>query len=133
MRIQSIGGRGIAQATLVTLGAARADMNPNPDPDHSRAEFALSHMVLSKIWGHIRIASLPIEAGAASVIPRRIDAILDVTHEDADHHTRDADLRSETDFDVARYPTMAFDSSNIVARGPDDAQVSDTITITITT
>jgi hypothetical protein len=56
----------------------------------------------------VPITELELETGSESVIPRRIGAVLDVTREDTDNHERDADLRSETYFDVAHYPTMTF-------------------------
>jgi polyisoprenoid-binding protein YceI len=116
-------------ATFLTLGAAPRPVAWSVDLVHSRAEFTVSHMVLSKVWGHVPIRSLTLSTAPNSVIPQQIDAVLDVTHEDTDNHDRDADLRSETYFDIAHYPTMAFHSTSIVASGPDDAQVTGTITI----
>lgn len=113
----------------VTVGAAPALVTWNPDLVHSRAEFTVSHMVLSKVWGHVPIRSLTLQTAPNSVIPANIDAVLDVTHEDTDNHDRDADLRSETYFDIAHYPNMTFASTKIVPSGPDDAQVTGNITI----
>lgn len=119
----------VAIAALLNIAATPATISWNPDLVHSRAEFTVSHMVLSKVWGHVPIRALTLETPANSVIPQQIDALLDVTHEDTDNHTRDADLRSDTYFDVARYPTIAFHSTKVTALGPDDAQVSGDITI----
>jgi polyisoprenoid-binding protein YceI len=116
-------------ATFLTLGAAPRPVAWSVDLVHSRAEFTVSHMVLSKVWGHVPIRSLTLSTAPNSVIPQQIDAVLDVTHEDTDNHDRDADLRSETYFDIAHYPTMAFHSTSIVASGPDDAQVTVTFPI----
>ncbi len=80
---------------------------------HSRAEFTVSHMVLSKVWGHIPIRALAIEASPGSIVPTKIDVTLDPAHEDTDNHERDADLRSATYFDVAEYPTITFHSAKI--------------------
>jgi polyisoprenoid-binding protein YceI len=119
----------LGAAALVSVAAAPSTVAWNTDLIHSRAEFTVSHMVLSKVWGHVPIRSLTLVTSSNSVIPTQIDALLDVTHEDTDNHDRDADLRSETYFDVARYPTMAFHSTRITPKGPDDADVSGTITI----
>ncbi len=62
-------------------------------------------------------------------MPQRIDAILDVSHEDTDNHDRDADLRSPTYFDVAKYPTMAFRSTSITAKDNTDFTVTGDLTI----
>jgi polyisoprenoid-binding protein YceI len=119
----------LAAAALVTIAASPARIAWTPDLVHSRAEFTVSHMVLSKVWGHVPIRSITLETDTSSVIPTKIDALLDVTHEDTDNHDRDADLRSETYFDVARYPTMTFHSTKIEPSGPNDATVTGDITI----
>jgi polyisoprenoid-binding protein YceI len=111
------------------LAAAPAPVSWTADLAHCRAEFTVSHMVVSKVWGHIPIRSLTLETAPNSIVPERIDALLDVAHEDTDNHTRDADLRSATYFDVAHYPTIAFHSTKIVATDADDFTVSGMLTV----
>lgn len=100
---------------------------------HSRAQFTVSHLVVSKVWGHIPIRQLILGAKPGSPIPTQIDAVLDVSHEDTDNHDRDTDLRSATYFDVAEYPTMTFHSTRIVVTGRDDFTVTGDLTIRATT
>jgi polyisoprenoid-binding protein YceI len=124
----------IAALTLALGSVALGAAGPAPvvwsaDLAHCRAEFTVSHMVVSRVWGHIPIRALTIEAPAGSVIPDKLDAQLDVAHEDTDNHTRDADLRSATYFDVAHYPAVTFHSTKIVATGPQDFTVSGNLTI----
>ncbi len=116
-------------AAIVLIAGTRSTINWTPDLVHSRAEFTVSHMVLSKVWGHIPIRSITLESTPASVIPEHIDAVLDVTHEDTDNHDRDKDLRSDTYFDIAHYPNITFHSTRIDPHGPDDADVTGDITI----
>jgi polyisoprenoid-binding protein YceI len=114
----------------VALGAAGpAPVTWSADLAHCRAEFTVSHMVVSRVWGHIPIRALTIEAPAGSVIPEKLDAQLDVAHEDTDNHTRDADLRSATYFDVTRYPMVTFHSTKITQTGADDFTVAGNLTI----
>jgi polyisoprenoid-binding protein YceI len=110
-------------------GRAAQTLIWSPDLIHSRAEFTVSHLVVSKVWGHIPIQAMSIATPAGSVIPSSIDATLNVAREDTDNHERDADLRSATYFDVEQYPTMTFRSNKIVARGPDDFDVTGLLTI----
>jgi polyisoprenoid-binding protein YceI len=122
----------VLAAIPVILGArAFAASAPvwTPDLVHSRAEFTVSHLVVSKVWGHIPIRSMTLGARTGSAIPTQIDAVLDVAHEDTDNRDRDADLRSATYFDVAHYPTMAFHSTKIVPQGAADFQVTGNLTI----
>lgn len=123
-------------AFLVTAGFAlfaRASAAPaptwTPDLVHSRAEFTVSHLVVSKVWGHIPIRQMTLGAKPGSPIPTQIDAVLDVSHEDTDNHTRDADLRSAAYFDVEKYPTMTFKSTKIEPKGADEFSVTGNLTI----
>jgi polyisoprenoid-binding protein YceI len=100
-----------------------------PDLVHSRAEFTVSHLVVSKVRGDIPIASMAIVSPSGSVVPSNIEATLNVAHEDTDNHDRDADLRSHVYFDVEHYPTMHFQSTKIVPDDGDDFDVTGDLTI----
>jgi len=125
-RIRSIALAGVA---VVSLAGAGAPVAWQADLAHCRAEFTVSHMVVSKVWGHIPIRKLTIVNVAGSVIPSHLDVVLDVSHEDTDNHDRDADLRSPTYFDVANYPTMTFTSTSIVPKDDKNFVVSGNLTI----
>jgi polyisoprenoid-binding protein YceI len=99
------------------------------DLAHCRAEFTVSHMIVSKVWGHIPVRQLTIVNTGNTPVPQRLDAQLDVSHEDTDNHDRDADLRSPTYFDVAKYPTMTFHSTSITAKDNSNFVVSGDLTI----
>jgi polyisoprenoid-binding protein YceI len=121
-----------AALALPAFGPAARAAEPatwNPDLVHSRAEFTVSHMVVSKVWGHIPITQLVLVTPKGSVIPERLEATLNVAHEDTDNHDRDADLRSPTYFDTAKYPTLSFKSTKIVPTGKDDFTVTGDLTI----
>lgn len=110
-------------ASAATPVVWQADLN------HCRAEFTVSHMVVSKVWGHIPIRALTIVNDGRTPVPQKIDALLDVSHEDTDNRDRDADLRSPTYFDVAKYPTMTFRSTSITAKDNTDFTVTGDLTI----
>jgi polyisoprenoid-binding protein YceI len=119
----------LALITAPLLTAASAPIVWEADLAHCRAQFTVSHMVVSKVWGHIPIRQLTIVNTGRTAIPERIDAVLDVSHEDTDNHIRDADLRSPTYFDVAKYPMMTFHSTSIVAKDANEFTVSGNLTI----
>lgn len=126
--------RSLSFAVLVLLGwggvaTAQTGGAWTPDLVHSRAEFTVSHMVVSKVWGHIPIRSLVLETAPNSAVPTRIEALLDPAHLDTDNHERDADLRSPTYFDVTRYPVITFKSTAIKELSPVDYAVSGDLTI----
>ena len=96
---------------------------------HSRAEFTVSHLVVSKVWGHIPITELTIVNSGGTIVPQRIDAVLDVSHEDTDNHDRDRDLRGATYFDTAQYPDMKFQSTSIERIDASSFRVNGNLTI----
>jgi polyisoprenoid-binding protein YceI len=110
-------------ASAATTTVWEADLN------HCRAEFTVSHMVVSKVWGHIPIRELTVVNTGRTPVPQRIDALLDVSHEDTDNRDRDADLRSPTYFDVAKYPTLSFRSTSITAKDYTNFTVTGDLTI----
>ncbi|MFY9631831.1 MAG: YceI family protein [Candidatus Cybelea sp.] len=115
---------------LLPIAAAAAPaVEWQADLVHSRAEFTVSHLVVSKVWGHIPIQSLTIVNKGGSIVPQKIDAVLNVSREDTDDHDRDRDLRSATYFDVAEYPTMEFHSTAISPIDATSFRVTGNLTI----
>jgi polyisoprenoid-binding protein YceI len=115
---------------LVPLSAAaKAPVVWKADLVHSRAEFTVSHLVVSKVWGHIPIRELNIVNSGGTIVPQHIYAVLDVGHEDTDNHDRDRDLRGPTYFDTAQYPTMTFKSTSIDRIDASSFRVNGNLTI----
>jgi polyisoprenoid-binding protein YceI len=115
---------------LVALGLfAAAQPVWQADLAHCRAEFTVSHMVVSKVWGHVPVRRLSIDGSATPAVPSHLSVLLDVAHEDTDNHDRDADLRSPTYFDVAKYPTMSFESTQITPKDAKTFVVTGNLTI----
>ena len=82
----------------MTVSAAPA-VQWQADLVHSRAQFTVSHLVVSQVWGHIPIQSLTVVNRGGSIVPQRIDAVLNVMPgEDTDNHDRDHET-------FARQPT----------------------------
>jgi polyisoprenoid-binding protein YceI len=119
----------LAFALLPISAAAETPIVWQADLAHCRAEFTVSHMVVSKVWGHIPVRELTIINTGRTAVPQHIDALLDVSHEDTDNRDRDADLRSPTYFDVAKYPTLSFHSTSIEAKDASNFVVTGNLTI----
>ncbi len=119
----------IVLSALPLTAAASTQYTWQADLAHCRAQFTVSHMVVSQVWGHVPIRQLTLVNAGNSPIPQKIDALLDVSHEDTDNHDRDADLRSATYFDTAKYPTMTFRSTSVAAQTPSNFTVTGELTI----
>lgn len=116
-------------ASPFLTAAAPANVSWQADLAHCRAEFTVSHMVVSKVWGHIPVRALTIVGSPGTAVPSKVDVTLDPSHEDTDNHERDADLRSSVYFDVGQYPTMTFHSTSVVPKDARNFVVTGALTI----
>jgi polyisoprenoid-binding protein YceI len=128
---RTILGALLCSVLLFTSTAAQAaeTVNWTPDLIHSRADFTVAHMVLSKVWGHFPIRDMRISTSGTSLIPTSVYTELNVEHLDTDNHIRDADLRSATYFDTLEYPYITFRSTSISPLGPTRFQLTGELTI----
>jgi len=106
--------RALGIVAIVALAAfpagARADLAV--DPAHTSASFSVKHFTLTTVSGTIGVKSAAIAVGADDTLTSA-KADLDLTTIDTKVADRDADLKSDHWFDVAKYPTMSFVSTKI--------------------
>lgn len=106
------------------------------DPAHSQVEFAVKHMMFSKVRGSFQELSgaLEIDPGdpSGSAVSVEIDAAsIDTGEEDRDQH-----LRSEDFLHAEEHPTLSFRSRRVegeVREAGDDVRVVGDLTIRGTT
>ena len=84
-RVRFIGAI-VGAAILAAALPANAEIEWAPDVVHSRAEFLVSHLIVSKVWGHIPVISLELTT-EPSGMPTRVKPILNPAHEDTDKIT----------------------------------------------
>jgi polyisoprenoid-binding protein YceI len=119
----------IIVAMAPRIGAAESEVTWTPDLVHSRAQFTVAHMILSKVWGHFPLREMNITTAGTSLVPTHVTAQLDVAHMDTDNHTRDADLRSATYFDTDTYPYMTFRSTKVTPLAADRFMLTGDLTV----
>ena len=86
------------------------------DLDNTQARFTAKHLLISTVQGFIPVKSVQMSVGANNV-PSSVQATLDLTKINTSNDQRDADLRSDQFFDVQRFPTMTFSSTQITSQG----------------
>ncbi len=90
------------------------------DPSHSSVEFAVRHLMVSKVKGRFTAFS-----GTVTVPENPLESVvrasIDVTSIHTGDPQRDAHLRTADFFEAERYPTMDFESTAI--RATDDGYV----------
>ncbi len=86
------------------------------DPVHSAVEFSVRHMMVSKVKGRftrfggtITVAEDPLRSS--------VEASIETASVDTHDENRDNHLRSPDFFDVERYPTMTFRSTEVRPAG----------------
>jgi polyisoprenoid-binding protein YceI len=100
------------------------------DKGHSEVGFQVTHLGISKVRGRFRDFAGTIQVDPAKPESATVDLTIQVASIDTDNESRDKDLRSaEGFFDVAKFPTLAFKSSKVVARAKDRYEVTGTLTM----
>lgn len=98
------------------------------DPAHSGVEFAVTHLMISRVKGRFTDLSGTVVTDGTlegSKIDVSIGAASVSTHDNA----RDAHLRSADFFDVEKFPQIRFVSTAIKSKGDDDFRVKGNLTI----
>jgi polyisoprenoid-binding protein YceI len=89
------------------------------DPDHTSAQFAIRHLMVSTVRGHMGPVTGTATIDDADLSQSSVTASVDVKGIDTRNQKRDDHLRSADFFDVAQYPTLTFTSKKVepVANG----------------
>ncbi|MEA2718996.1 MAG: hypothetical protein QOJ39_860 [Candidatus Eremiobacteraeota bacterium] len=97
---------------------ASADTIWSADAVRSNVALSVSNLLVMKITGAIPIASATIVTADGDTVPRSVAATLDAAALTTHDTQRDAQLRGDHFFDVARFPTITFASERVTATGP---------------
>lgn len=119
----------IAAAALLTLPAAAAPSQWNLDPQHSSAQFAVKHLMISTVRGQFHGVTGTVNWDDKDITKSTVDVSIDTTTVDTQEPNRDKDLKSEKFFDVAKYPTLTFKSKKIEPAGAGKLKVTGDLTI----
>lgn len=87
------------------------------DPMHTSIGFEIQHMGLSKVQGRFDDKSGKIVADPSDLSKSSVSFTAQMASVDTNVAPRDADLKSASFFDAAKYPTMSFQSTAIRKAG----------------
>jgi len=99
------------------------------DPDHSRAQFGITHLLFSTVTGRFTKFQGTLEVDPMDLGASKAEVTIDASSIDTDSERRDNDLRSPRFFDVAKYPNITFKSTKVTATGADTLRVAGNLTI----
>ena len=101
----------------------------NIDPVHSVAEFKVKHMMISNVKGTFSGLTGDLTEHLADASLSFIEATIDVATVNTNDAQRDGHLKSADFFDVEKYPTMSFKSTQVKPDGDGGHKVSGDFTL----
>jgi polyisoprenoid-binding protein YceI len=84
-----------------------------PDKAHGGVDFSILHLGLSNVRGHFGNIGGTIVLNEADITKSTVKITIDVTSVDTGVTLRDTDLKSENFFDIAQFPSAAFESTKV--------------------
>jgi polyisoprenoid-binding protein YceI len=109
----------LAFAQVAPAGTpAPADPNTwNIDPNHTAAQFAVRHLLVSTVRGQFDKLSGSVIYDGRDINTLRVNVVIDAASVNTRVERRDNDLRSANFFEVATYPTITFVSKRVESAG----------------
>ena len=116
-------------AAALALPSLAATSTWNLDPFHSNAQFTVRHLGISNVQGDFTKISGTVAIDDADVTKSIVNVTIDTTSVDTRVSRRDDDLKSPNFFDVAKYPTITFQSTKVSKAGDGKLTVTGNLTI----
>jgi polyisoprenoid-binding protein YceI len=118
-----------ALAATLSLPTAAATSTWQIDPNHSAAQFAVRHLVISTVRGAFTKVNGTIQLDDKDISKSSVEVTIDADSVDTRVLNRDKDLRSDHFFDVQKYPTITFKSTKVEQVEPGKLKVTGDLTI----
>jgi polyisoprenoid-binding protein YceI len=121
----------VALLGLANLAASRAMAQTGTwylDPNHSSAQFAVRHLGISTVRGAFtKLSGVIVDSPDLS--KASVNVTIDASSIDTRVQRRDDDLRSDHFFDVAKFPTITFQSKKVESAGTGKLKVTGDLTM----
>jgi polyisoprenoid-binding protein YceI len=101
----------------------------NLDPAHSVAEFKVKHMMISNVKGQFAKISGRLTLSDSDLATSGVEAVLEVGSIETRDAQRDAHLKSADFFDVDKFPTLSFKSTDVIIVRDGELAVEGDLTI----
>jgi len=101
----------------------------NLDPVHSVAEFKVKHMMISNVKGQFTGLKGVLNLDETDLSRSYVEASIDAASINTRDPQRDAHLKSADFFDVEKFPTLSFKSTQVRPDGDGELKVAGDLTI----
>ena len=116
-------------AAILSLPALSASSSWRIDPQHTSAQFAVKHLMISTVRGEFHNVTGTITWDDQDITKSVVDVTIDATTVDTREPKRNDHLKSPDFFDVAKYPTMTFKSKRVEQVVPGKLKIMGDLTI----
>jgi polyisoprenoid-binding protein YceI len=99
--------------TLAQARQAAAPATYSIDPVHSSVSFKIKHLLVSNVQGRFTKFQGAIKMDPANLASSSVDVTIDAASVNTNEDARDKHLRTDTFFDVAKFPTITFKSTSV--------------------
>jgi polyisoprenoid-binding protein YceI len=114
---------------MSTLAIPQSTTTWNLDPVHSVAEFKVKHMMISNVKGQFTAVKGVLSLDETDLNRSSIEASIDATSINTRDPQRDAHLKSADFFDVEKFSTLSFKSTQISRVADGELSVAGDLTI----
>lgn len=118
-----------AMAAAFAGSAMAASSTWNIDPNNSAVQFQVRHLGISNVQGSFTKISGSVSLDDADISKSSVNASIETASIDTRVTMRDNDLKSDKFFDVAKFPTMTFQSTKIWSTGKDALKMAGNLTM----
>ncbi len=100
-------------AAAITAPAGAATVTFQIDPVHSTAQFGVTHLMISTVRGEFKGLKGTVVWDEQDPADSTVSVTIDANTVNTQEPDRDKHLKSPDFFDVAKYPTMSFESTKV--------------------
>jgi polyisoprenoid-binding protein YceI len=116
-------------AAALALPASAGTTTYQIDPRHSSAGFGVTHLMISTVRGEFHGVTGTVVVDDSDISKSSVNVTIDATTVDTREPDRDKHLKSEAFFDVAKYPTITFQSTKVERSNDGSLKVTGDLTI----
>jgi polyisoprenoid-binding protein YceI len=99
------------------------------DPAHSEVDFSVSHLTISKVHGRFGHVTATLTYDEGDVTKSSVAATIDLSGIDTGEEARNNHLKSDSFFDVGKYPTATFTSTSVTKNADGGLSVEGNLTL----
>lgn len=115
--------------SITTMASAALPTQWQLDNSHTRVGFSVDHMGFSTVMGHFSDVDGTVKFDLKNPNQTQLNFVIDTDSIDTAWAARDNHLKTEEFFNVKKYPTMSFKSTQVNFVNPQQAKVTGDFTL----